>query len=106
MKNKTTNFIISTDETPLDNRTEGVVGKVRGNFSGSNYTIFDHGMNPSKAVTEATLRRELGAVSFAYDKMGPGKMKAAVPSIADNGLARYLHTRHHHHYYQKGNPYH
>lgn len=86
-KNKTANFIISSEENPPDDRGDTCIGKVRGNFSGSQYTIYDHGMNPDRVVTDATLRKELGIVEFSYDKMGPGKMFCAIPDIQDNGVA-------------------
>lgn len=56
------------------------IRQVRSNVSGSTYNVYDQGLKPSKAVTSASLRRELAAVFFDYDKMGPGKMHACLPA--------------------------
>ncbi|KAA0160650.1 hypothetical protein FNF31_04201 [Cafeteria roenbergensis] len=81
---RTSNFLLATELVPT--RGSGrVVGKVRSNFAGSVYTIFDSGMAPEDAVTDASLRRELAVVGFDWDQMGPGKMRAAVPRVHKNG---------------------
>ena len=52
---RTSNFLLATELVPT--RGSGrVVGKVRSNFAGSVYTIFDSGMAPEDAVTDASLR--------------------------------------------------
>jgi len=52
---RTSNFLMSVEPTPT--RESGrVVGKVRSNFSGSVYTVFDSGMAPEDAVTDSSLR--------------------------------------------------
>lgn len=42
---------------------------------GSEYTIFDRGLNPAKTAVETQARRELGVIMFEYDKMGPGHIQ-------------------------------
>lgn len=98
MGKKTSNYLISSDPKELERKSVNVVGKVRANWvsacvacvccplclpltasrcgqTGSGYHIYDHGMNPTKATTTASVRRDLGFVGFAYDSMGPGKME-------------------------------
>lgn len=72
------------EETP--SRDSGrVVGKVRANWSGVVYTVYDGGMAPEDAVTDASLRQELAVIAFDWDSMGPGKMRAAVPRLRKSG---------------------
>ncbi len=40
------------------------VGKVRSNFMGTEFTIFDKGEAPQKASSEATSRAELGQIVY------------------------------------------
>lgn len=81
---RTSNFLIATEDTPT--RDSGnVVGKVRANWSGAVYTVFDGGMAPEDAVTDASLRRELAVIAFAWDSMGPGRMRVAVPRLRKSG---------------------
>ena len=55
--------------------------------SGSGYAIYDAGINPEKAVTDTAVRKELGILTFEYDKMGPGRMMCAVPRVSEAGRA-------------------
>lgn len=92
MGKKTSNYLVSTD-TDIDRKSVGVVGKVRANWTGSGYHLYDHGMNPAKSKTDASIRRDLGFVSFDYDTMGPGKMEIAVPRVTTGGVPVELRPR-------------
>lgn len=87
MGNKTSNYLLSMDPKPTDRKSENVVGKLRANWSGSGYAIYDAGINPEKAVTDTAVRKELGILTFEYDKMGPGRMMCAVPRVSEAGRA-------------------
>lgn len=50
-------------------------------------------MGPDKAVSEGSLRRELGAVRFDHDSMGPGKMMVAIPRVSSAGAAAAFRPR-------------
>lgn len=80
------NFLISLDHTPTDRSGDGIVGKLRGDWSGGAYTIFDHGLNPAKTQNKRLVRRELGLVQFEYDQMGPGTLRAVVPAVSSAGV--------------------
>ncbi len=45
------------------------------------YIVYDAGLAPDKALTESSRRRELAAIAFDYDRMGPGRMTAYVPPV-------------------------
>lgn len=87
LSSRTSNFLIAMDPNPGDRKSDLVLGKLRSNWAGSGYTLFDHGMSPENAVTDSALRRELMVIFFDYDKMGPGRLAVAVPRVNDAGTA-------------------
>jgi hypothetical protein len=76
----TSNFLITMDKESIDRSSDLILCKLRANMTGSEYTIYDHGMSPEMSVSRECVRHELGMVFFEYDKMGPGKIKFAVPN--------------------------
>jgi hypothetical protein len=44
----TSKYVISTDSNQMEKSVSGYLGKVRSNFLGTEFTIFDHGKNPKK----------------------------------------------------------
>jgi tubby-related protein 1 len=75
---KNSSYVIAGD---LAKDSKFVVGKLKGNWSGASYTVYDSGMDVTKASHQATApRTELGMVFFEYDRMGPGRMKIALPN--------------------------
>ena len=83
LNNKTSNYLITMDKESVDRCSNLVVGKLRSNFTGSCYHVYDQGMDTKSAVTDSSLREELGLVLFDYDKMGPGKMTIVLPQPGD-----------------------
>jgi hypothetical protein len=43
--------------------------------TGSEYSIFDHGLNPTKTEMPSMRRREFGHIAFSYSDLGPGKIQ-------------------------------
>ena len=85
MMKGSSNFLISVDKTPNDRASDAVVGKLRSDWSGAAYCIYDHGLNPTKTENVRLHRRELGLLQFEYDQMGPGSLRAVVPAVSDSG---------------------
>ncbi|KAG9403578.1 hypothetical protein AC1031_006221 [Aphanomyces cochlioides] len=85
-KNKTSNYLLSMDRSPTDRRSALIVGKLRSNWSGASYTIYDHGLNPNKSSLDSNVRCLLGTIDFTYDKMGPGRMAIRVPKVNSVGV--------------------
>lgn len=80
--NKTSNYLLSTDADPSDDRgAASVLGKLRGDTFGQRYSIVDAGLAPDKAVTASTLRHELGFVDFHFDSGGPSEIKVWLPVV-------------------------
>lgn len=46
---KTSNYLIGMDKNKLDKKSEGYLGKVRSNFLGTEFSVFDTGENPKEA---------------------------------------------------------
>jgi len=86
-ESRTSNYLVSMEQVPQRN-SDKVVGKLRATWSGSEYIIYDHGLNPEKCQTPSVIRRELGVIKFEYDQIGPGRMKAYVPNTSPSGVAQ------------------
>lgn len=91
-KNKTSNYMISQDMQGK-RESSGYCGKVRANFVGTEFVIYDAGSNPiklkedQKKDAEDTIRQELGCVFYEQNILGskgPRKMTVVIPQI-ENG---------------------
>jgi len=94
--NKTSNYLISMAEKDLKRGSDNYLGKLRSNFLGTEYQIFDDGINPKDSdnndnspITAAgnlsKIRCELGAITYAatFTTSAPRKMQVALPVIDD-----------------------
>jgi len=92
-KSKTSNYLISLDEDDLTRQSGNYFGKLRSNFVGTEFTIYDKGVKPKEAeasagVSQLAARAELGAVMYQYNVLGtrgPRKMTALVPEVSAAG---------------------
>ena len=87
-RSKSSNYIISVDATDLSRNGESFVAKLRSNWKGTNFTIYDHGVNPdkaSKAVNkDKPIRCELASVLYETNILGfkgPRKMTVLMPGM-------------------------
>ena len=88
-KNRTSNYLISLSKADMSKAGPNYVGKLRSNFIGTEFVVYDRGMNPkrgegAKGATMSQIRRELGACQYASNILGsrgPRKMKVCVPSV-------------------------
>ncbi|XP_065842906.1 tubby-related protein 3-like [Oscarella lobularis] len=86
-KSKTSNYIISTDPTDLARDGESFKGKLRSNFMGTQFTIYDSGVNPLKGEAlpdGSNVREELAAVTYetnVFGIKGPRKMCVIIPAM-------------------------
>jgi hypothetical protein len=86
--NKTSNYLVSMDKRDLARDSAAFLGKVRANFLGTEYQMYDDGESPESRSGE--LRQELGVLCFAPNVMGsrgPRKMRVAVPKVTADGRA-------------------
>jgi len=92
--NKTSNYLISMNETDMSRDSDNYLGKLRSNFVGTEFQIFDDGDNPKDVDDDLPLpsgdkgtRKELGVVNYAPNVLGsrgPRKMQVALPVVDDN----------------------
>lgn len=54
--NATSNYMISIDQDKLKKGTKGYLGKLRSNFLGTEFYIYDDGENPKKAKSQDEVR--------------------------------------------------
>ncbi len=86
-KSRFSNYLISIDPTDLSRGGENFVGKVRSNFVGTSFTIFDDGANPVRRKVRSnakTVREELAAVHYETNVLGfkgPRKMTVIIPTM-------------------------
>ena len=79
-----------------DKTSDGILGKLRSNFLGTEYMIYDHGKNPEyddsyydEKNDGMDIRCELGAIMYGANtslgSKGPRKMKVCFSKVDDNG---------------------
>lgn len=108
--NKTSNYLVSMSEDDMSRDGGNYLGKLRSNFVGTEFQMFDDGFNPkdaedvknlsairsglgpggqSKLPVNRDARRELGAVIYAANVLGsrgPRKMQVAIPEVDELNL--------------------
>lgn len=87
-KSRSSNYLISTDAKDLSRDGKNFVGKLRSNFLGTSFTIYDNGISPSSRKAsfrnQAAIRQELAAVHYETNVLGfkgPRKMVAVIPAM-------------------------
>ena len=96
-RKKSSNYLISSTEGDLARASDAYFGKVRSNFMGTEFSIYDHGRNPTKipgkddgASAMMDLRKELGCIFYDTNILGskgPRKMRVVVPTVDGSGNA-------------------
>jgi len=94
---KTSNYLISMGRNDLDKNSANIIGKLRSNFLGTEYAIYDDGRNPEfdesyyedRKCCDGDIRCELGAITYSSNtslgSKGPRKMKACIGKVDDEG---------------------
>jgi len=98
-KKKSSNYVISLDRDDLGRHTGSFFGKLRSNFIGTEFTLYDKGVNPEKLDksqldgSQIQVRQELGTILYKQNVLGsrgPRKMKVMVPSVNEQGQRKVL----------------
>lgn len=63
-RSKTSNYLITVDATDLKRDGDNFIGKLRANYLGTQFTVYDGGINPNKNVPDDEIREEL--ISIIY----------------------------------------
>ncbi|CAK81757.1 unnamed protein product (macronuclear) [Paramecium tetraurelia] len=81
--NNTSNYIISMSREDLE-KGNNFIGKVRSNFMGTEFVLYDAGLNPDKTKDQSKLRQQLGIVQYESNILGskgPRKMVVLMPNL-------------------------
>lgn len=87
-KQTTSNYIVSLDMDDMGRDSDNFFGKVRANFVGTEFTIYDNGEKSARHAGPNGARVELGAVTYQYNVLGtrgPRKMMASIPAVDGGG---------------------
>jgi len=93
-KQKQSNYKVSLDREDLSRHSSNYFGKLKSNFMGTEFQMYDCGVNPGKLSeaqrdgSHSQVRQELATVLYKQNVLGsrgPRKMKVIVPNVDDNG---------------------
>lgn len=82
--NKTSNYLISASKTELTKRSPFYLGKLRSNFLGTEFHVYDTGKSPKKCKNIESIRKELAIIHYESNivgQKGPRKMNVLTPTI-------------------------
>jgi len=85
-QNKTSNYLLSYNKNEIKKNSPYCLGKVRSNFMGTEFNLFDQGLNPGKSTDIEKLRANLGVVLYESNLLsakGPRKMKILLPEVGE-----------------------
>jgi len=86
--NSTSNYMITIDQQKFQKDVNGYLGKVRSNFLGTEFYIFDSKENPKKAGEAAEVRQSHGVIQYETNVLGskgPRRMKVLLPMVSKDG---------------------
>jgi len=98
-KNKSSNYLLSLDKDDLNRQSGNFFGKLRSNFIGTEFTLYDKGLNPEKSdegekdSSLVQLRQEMACILYKQNVLGsrgPRKMKVMVPNVNEQGQRKVL----------------
>jgi tubby-related protein 1 len=91
-KKNTSNYLISTKRNDHNKGSDNIIGKLRSNFLGTEYQIFDDGKNPKSfdpffdENNEDIARNELGVILYGNNltnTRGPRRMNVCINKVGD-----------------------
>lgn len=90
-KNKTPNYHITMNNNDYYEKDFNTLGKLRSNFFGTEFNLFDIGSNPKDGGDPDRWRTFLSSVQYEtnlFGLKGPRKMQVFLPGLTDNdGIA-------------------
>ncbi|KAH3745181.1 tubby protein-like [Pelomyxa schiedti] len=85
-RSKSSNYLISTDPADLARLSGKYVGKVRSNFMGTEFNVYDSGDNPKHHTSSP--RSELAAITYGLNPLGvggPRRLSVLIPKLNEHG---------------------
>merc|ERR1719465_361007 len=98
-KQKQSNYKVSLDKDDLSRHSSNYFGKLKSNFMGTEFQMYDNGINPDKLTPDqrdgsgSRVRQELATVLYKQNVLGsrgPRKMKVMVPAVKEDGTRHVL----------------
>ena len=86
-KSRSSNYLISTSAQDLSRDSKNFISKLRANFLGTSFTVYDNGESISSRSLrpdKSNLRQELAAVQYETNVLGfkgPRKMTTIIPAL-------------------------
>jgi len=93
-KKQSSNYLISVGRNDHNKGSDKIIGKLRSNFIGTEFQIYDNGKNPRETdpffdeKNEDAIRCELGAILYASNitgSRGPRRMQVCINEVKDKG---------------------
>ena len=84
----TSNYMITLDQEKMKKDTQGYLGKVRSNFLGTEFYLYDDGVSPKNERGIERVRREHGIIEYETNVLGskgPRRMKVLLPLVNSDG---------------------
>ena len=81
--------MITLDQDKMKKNTKGYLGKLRSNFLGTEFYLYDNGDKSSKAKNNQDIRTEHGIVEYETNVLGskgPRRMKVLLPMVGKDGM--------------------
>ncbi|CAG9311457.1 unnamed protein product [Blepharisma stoltei] len=87
--NRTSNYMITSNQREFSVKSPAYSGKVRSNFLGTEFHIYDTGMNPKhRGANAMNAREELAIILYQSNILGskgPRKMRVLIPAVNNAG---------------------
>lgn len=86
--NSTSNYMITIEQKKFEKESNGYLGKVRSNFLGTEFYLFDSKENPKKVDDKEEARNQYGVVQYETNVLGskgPRRMKVLLPMVNREG---------------------
>ena len=80
--------MITIDQEKTKKGNTAYLGKVRSNFLGTEFYLYDNGENPKKAKNYEAVRSQHGVVEYEKNVLGskgPRRMKVLLPKVSREG---------------------
>lgn len=80
--------MITLDQEKMKKGTQGYLGKVRSNFLGTEFYLYDDGVSPKNERGVERIRREHGIIEYETNVLGskgPRRMKVLLPLVNSDG---------------------
>ena len=91
--NKSSNYILSLDKKDFSRKSKNCLGKLRSNFVGTEFYLYDKGENPNKKKKNPeNIRSEFAFIKYQkniFGMKGPRKLRITIPNYENNEYTKF-----------------